>query len=376
LEYRTIHALAPQTLEVNNRGLALQRAVFAQPDLLPLYGSSELLKHVPDKASLFFANYPSGFAVSPIGRPGCTSLNILQKIATAAGAERKHKVAVILSPSWFTVLAPNQRAYAADFSLLQASYLMFDCPLSRELKQGIARRLLDYPQTLEGSRLLESAVYHAARGEPADQLLLAVIRPLGWLQNCLYALEDHCVTGFTILWKLREIEKAGLRQPERLPWAELLAAADQEVKVPVDDKRDPRPRWFAGDADFQHTLDKAQEWGDLELLLRTLRELHLDPLVISIPIERRHFEEMGITPGSIEAYEQRLTALAAQYRVPLADFADHEDDGKFFADHHDHLSAKGWMYFDKALDDFFHAPRRHLHPRRTHRGENFEQYRG
>jgi len=72
----------------------------------------------------------------------------------------------------------------------------------------------------------------------------------------------------------------------------------------------------------------------------------------------------------VEVYNQRLNALAEQYDVPVADFADHEEDSKFFADHHDHLTTRGWIYLDKAIDDFFHAPRRHLHPRRVRTANN------
>jgi D-alanine transfer protein len=367
LERHSIHAIAPETSALKNQGAALQRAAFAEPDLLPLYGSSELLKRVPDKASQFFANYPTHFAVSPTGRPGCTSLIMLQKIA-AATTGRGHKVGVILSPSWFLVPKPNQHGYAGNFSLLQCSHLMFRSGLSWSLRSDIARRLLDYPQTLKSSPVLQSAVQHAARGEKLDRLIFTVLRPLGWLQNVIGDMQDHYATGLAI-WRERHRPATSSHPAESLPWNELLTEADGMVKTSVDGKPDPRPHWFASDADFRQTLDEAQEWNDLELLLRTLRELHLNPLVITIPIERRHFESMGIAGASIDAYEQRLAALNARYRFPLAAFADHEGDGKFFADHHDHLSAKGWMYLDKALDDFYHAPRRHPHPRRTHGDE-------
>jgi poly-D-alanine transfer protein DltD len=31
------------------------------------------------------------------------------------------------------------------------------------------------------------------------------------------------------------------------------------------------------------------------------------------------------------------------------------EDPDFLVDHHDHLSAKGWMYYNRALDEFFHT---------------------
>ena len=35
-------------------------------------------------------------------------------------------------------------------------------------------------------------------------------------------------------------------------------------------------------------------------------------------------------------------------------FRDHENDPAFLVDFLDHLSAEGWLYYNKALDDFFH----------------------
>jgi D-alanine transfer protein len=54
------------------------------------------------------------------------------------------------------------------------------------------------------------------------------------------------------------------------------------------------------------------------------------------------------------AYLQRLDALAAQYHAPLDDFRDHQNDPGFLVDFLDHLSPDGWLYYNKALDDFYH----------------------
>jgi D-alanine transfer protein len=370
LERRYLRAVAPETSQLKNQGVVLQRAAFSAQDVLPLYGSSELLKHVPDKASEFYARHAADFVVSPAGRAGSTSLILLQKIAASAGEVRGHKVAIILSPSWFLVPEPHRRGYEGNFSLSQASSLVFSSSLSPALKRDVALRLLEYPQTLEKAPLLKFAVQHLATNRFTDRLLFKAAVPMGRLENTIFAIQEHCLAGLRILQKQRRnlLAPPALHEPEPLPWSRLLVAAARKVKTDVDTKRDPRPRFFANDADFLSTLEGAREWQDLELLLRTLQELHCDPLLITIPIERRHFEEMGLSTASIDAYDHRLLALAARYRMPLADFADHGDDGKFFADHHDHLSAKGWMYLDKALDDFYHAPHRHLHPRYDHSG--------
>ena len=74
-----------------------------------------------------------------------------------------------------------------------------------------------------------------------------------------------------------------------------------------------------------------------------------------MPIEYAHFERMGISPQSIDAYASRLHEFAQRAGVPVVDFADMGEDPRFFADHFGHPSAKGWIYFDQALDDFYHG---------------------
>jgi hypothetical protein len=47
LEGKTIHATAPRDFFIKNQGLAFQRAAARAPDILLLYGSSELIDPVP-----------------------------------------------------------------------------------------------------------------------------------------------------------------------------------------------------------------------------------------------------------------------------------------------------------------------------------------
>jgi len=74
-----------------------------------------------------------------------------------------------------------------------------------------------------------------------------------------------------------------------------------------------------------------------------------------MPLEYAHFEHMGLSPQAIDAYAWRLREFSKRYQVPVVDFADLGEDPQFFADHFGHPSAKGWIYMDRALDDFYHG---------------------
>ena len=98
----------------------------------------------------------------------------------------------------------------------------------------------------------------------------------------------------------------------------------------------------------------AQEWIDFELLLRGLNELGARPLVLSMPIDGQYFDRFGVGRPFRDLYYKRIRGLAQVHQIPLLDFEEHDLDEDFLVAHRDHLTDKGWLYFDKALDDFFH----------------------
>jgi hypothetical protein len=174
------------------------------------------------------------------------------------------------------------------------------------------------------------------------------------MQNVIYRLQDH----FEVVEHLktdRNLRHAPKRRESPLDWDALLAASERKLRPLSADIPSERLRIFANDAKFLKSLQRSYEWGDLELLLRTVRELGLDPLLLSMPMEYAHFERMGISPQTVDAYAWRLNDFAKRYQVPVVDFADLGEDPQFFADHFGHPSAKGWIYFNHALDDFYHG---------------------
>src|SRR5437899_12060531 len=81
VEHTTISATAPELFPLKKQGLAFQRAAARAPNVLPLYGSSELMiPPVPQRASAFFRTAPTGCAVSPVGPRAATSLSMFQTV--------------------------------------------------------------------------------------------------------------------------------------------------------------------------------------------------------------------------------------------------------------------------------------------------------
>jgi poly-D-alanine transfer protein DltD len=67
------------------------------------------------------------------------------------------------------------------------------------------------------------------------------------------------------------------------------------------------------------------------------------------------YDQKGISRKARESYYKRMRAVVQRYQFPLVEFEDHDDDAAFLDSQEDHLTGKGWMFYDRVLDDFFHG---------------------
>jgi D-alanine transfer protein len=363
LEHKSLHTVAPREFQVKNQGLAFQRAAARAPDVLPLYGSSELIVPLPERADVFFHNAPTGFQVCPVGKVGATPLIMLQKLAALGCDLRGKKIAISLSSVWF-LADITQFSYEANFSLVTASELMFNSALDFELKRAIASRMLQFPRTTEKNPLLGFALSRMASGGPLDRIVLCALWPLGKLQTTILDLQDHFAAVSYILYG----PKSGASlHPQILDWSDLIAKASETASAREkqagtasgSDGRIPR----RDDAWFLRNLNRSNQWRDLELLLRVLTKVHAQPLLLSMPMDGQFYDEAGVSRSVRECYYNKMHALAERYRFALVEFEQHDEDGPFLNRGvpqvkqiaSGHLTAKGWMFYDRVLDNFFHG---------------------
>ena len=356
LERTTIPATTPELFPLKNQGLAFQRAAVRAPYVLPFYGSSELTALlVPERAHVFFRTAPTGFQVSPVGAGGANSLTMLQKIGALGSDLRGKKVAISLSPGWFIKPGPGwMEGYRGNFSLMAASEMVFGTALDFDLKRDIASRMLNSPGTLETSPFLQFALERLASGGLLDRVVFWTLWPLGKAQTAILELQDHLAAFHYLRHK---IGPAAPRHSETPDWPKLIESAggtrstdaDKLTKTSTLNEEKAPGREVA----FQNEMNAAAGWVDLELLLRTLARVQARPLLLSMPIAGDFYDQHGISRSARENYYVRLRALVERYHFPLVEFEAHDEDPAFLYLHKSHLTAKGWIYYDRALDDFF-----------------------
>ena len=384
LEFRSITALAAdeaiiqpggKLLPLKNQGTALQQAALETGCLLPIYGSSELnllaTYNRPFHATNLFHDHPTGFTIFPVGKAEATCLIILQKLAAVGPALQGRKVAVSLSPYWFfDRLAAMPDGYAGNFSALHAGELAFNTRSSLQLRQDAARRMLQYPATVANRPLLRFALENLADGSPLNLACYDAVLPLGIVYNAILRYQDHW-SVVSYLWKHPERTSSPIspRSGQQLDWPMLHRQADASYRAHSNNNEFGldnqkwnrelrqellRQRNTRSDEAFLRTLQRNQEWVDLELLLRELTEFGAQPLLLSMPIHGGWYDQCGITYTARRAYYQKLREISARYHTAVVDFADHDADRSFIRDNWGHPAPSGLVYCSQVLDGFFH----------------------
>jgi D-alanine transfer protein len=238
---------------------------------------------------------------------------------------------------------------------MAASEMVFGTALDFGLKRDIASRMLLCPSTLEKSPLLEFALTRLASGRWLDRAIFCAAWPVGRAQTAVMELQDH----FSALSYIRrKIKAAPQCRPEILDWPKLIARVEG-TKI-TDWARGSEPsrlnaqiRPGSRDVGFRYGVSVSPGWIDLELLLRTLARIHARPLLLSMPIAGEFYDHAGISRSAREDYYTKLRALVQRYHFALVEFKAHDEDPAFLLRHQSHLTAKGWIFYNRALDDFF-----------------------
>lgn len=368
VEAEYIHALAPVHPPLDITGSALQEAAFEQPDLLMIYGASEVLNQKsPYQASTFFKTYPAGFETYEVARGGDRMIIVAEALAALGSDIRGRKVVISYTPSQFTsTMSPA--AYAGLFSREHAYQLVFNTRLTWATKQMLATRMLQYPKTLQQDPVLQFALKQLASDTLQGHVGYDAVWPLGKLQTLVIELQDHFAT-VTYIRSQKKLNPQVVRHASTINWQTLAATAKTQQRAHANDNPygfdnsiwkskfahfKTRPA-ASGDQAYLTNLDKAGEWTDFEILMRVLTELGAEPLVLGRPFPAYYDNAIGVSESARQIFYSRLDQAANQYGVPVVEFQGHEYDKYFGVDPAPHTGREGWVYVDQALDVFYHG---------------------
>jgi D-alanine transfer protein len=370
-EQKYVHAVAAQDHSEISGGSVLEKTAIKQPDLLLIYGASELvLLDTKYEATRFFSTYPTGFMVFNAATKGGSSLTIAQSLAALGADLRGRRFIFAIGPAIMT-MAPfgdvAERHYDGNFSELHAMEMVFSPYLSDSTKRLAATRMLDFPETLRDKPFLNFALGNLAAGTRQGRLIYYLSWPLGRLQLAIMHLQDHYET-VTYIHHLSAAQVKITRQPQNIDWAGLVQVAEKEQihntdsnPYGVDNSQWPKIKELfvrplpvgSRDADFINDVTIAQEWDDLRIALQVMRELGARPIVLSSPMNVPLWETIGVSEQAQNTYYSILHSVVDPYDVPVIDSKQFGEIKYFSMDLASHASRKGWIYVDQTLDAIF-----------------------
>jgi poly-D-alanine transfer protein DltD len=181
--------------------------------------------------------------------------------------------------------------------------------------------------------------------------------PAGKAQSLLLELQDHLTALHYIRYRLKSAPQL---HSEMIDWSQLVAKASKTKpsdagrieNASAFDRQIPRG---SRDAAFKNGINRSPAWVDLELLLRALASARAQPLILSMPVPGEFYDHAGVSRSARDDYYTKMRALVQRYHFPVVEFQEHDEDTPFLIRHASHLTAKGWAYYDRTLDDFFHG---------------------
>lgn len=371
-EQKYVHAVAALDHSEISGGSAIERMALKQPDLLVIYGASELvLLDTKYEATRFFSTYPTGFMVFNAATKGGSSLTIAQRLAALGPDLRGRRVILAIGPAIMT-MAPfgdvAQRHYDGNFSALHALEFAFSPYLTIATKRQAAARMLDFPETLSDKPLLLVTLRQLVSNTLPGDILYYLSWPLGRLQLAILHVQDHYAT-VEYIHHLSAAEVKVTRQPQQIDWQALIKVAEKEQinntdsnPFGVDNSQWPKIKELFGahvprgsrDADFINDVTIAREWGDLDIALQVVQELGAKAIVLSSPMNVPLWETIGVSEKAQNTYYAILHSVVGRYGVPVIDSRSFGKIKYFSMDLASHASRKGWIYVDRTLDEIFH----------------------
>lgn len=371
------------------QGLILQKKAFQDPNILPLYGSSEM-SYINDFKPVRIFTPETGFTPFLVGKGGSQTLIHVLNFAALGEEARGRKLAIFLTPQWYGTGGISKSTFEGNFSALHVYEMLRDPKLSSKLKQEIAMRLLQFPGAYTDVPYLERMLASEVQSGWSSKMTRIIFAFPAQVEYASLTFLDAAKTRIHV--KRIPVEKVSLYAgnskiqkdsrssviateqtltlnqgkpsvTKRLDWVKLRTEAIEEGKRSSDNNVFGMDNSFylehiAPKLEEQKNSDKnaklfpSSEYEDLILLMKVLKEKGAKPLFIIMPMNGRWSDYTGFSRAERQACYRLLAQMIRAEDFQLSDFTAHENDEYYLRDPW-HLAWKGWVDVNEALDQFY-----------------------
>lgn len=339
------------------QGKYVQSKMLENQHFLPIFGSSELARLDRFHPANYFQVNKEGVTPFLVGRGGTESLIHFLNLAEHKDQLRGKKLVFVLSPQWFQPGGADESHFAPNFSSLQGYDFAFNNEINPVMKKKAIKRLLKFKAVSADPML--TALYDAEiSNDPFAKRKAQVIKPFALMYRNLLIKKDLYYTLAGGLHRHRDIST----KVKAKSWNQLEQLADQ-----LGQKESRTNKFMIIDSQYRKlekripelqntkegaTYGRSVEYQDFQLILDLLHESGAKALFISVPVNGKWYDYVGFPKEGRKAYYTRIRQQIEKSGFSVADFSNHEYDPYFMKDTI-HIGWKGWVYTDKAIEDFY-----------------------
>ena len=324
------------------------QAAVIDSNTLPIFGSSELteLSNYEENVGSFLNGEQMN--IITIGAGNFQSLNHAITLGAIADDLETKKVALFLSPQWFDSDGCEAGAYAARMSENELLGFLCNPKISKETKLFVLERteslLVNSP-----IQLARVQKYHNAIKNPVSPDTIYM-----WIMNVYWDYRAEYEV-------YKQLDRVNNDVPsydlESLDFNEILELAEKQGQESCTNNTfgvydEYWDTYVANVFSAGEVVDKTQqytsspEYYDLQCFLDVAKELGIEVIAISIPVNGPWYEYTGVL---CDDYYYNVSNICAKYdNVTFADMSIYEDELYFFKDIM-HLGWKGWTRVNEVL---------------------------
>ncbi|QJF24586.1 D-alanyl-lipoteichoic acid biosynthesis protein DltD [Mammaliicoccus vitulinus] len=345
------------------KGVHSQEEMLLSEQYYPIFGSSEL-----EKQDIFHPAYilkAKKAKLKPylIGTGGSTDLIHAINIGSQAHHLKDKKIAIIISPQWFTDHGLTNDNFSARFSPLQADHLFKNMSLSPQLKDRFAKRLVQFKQ-LKSDPYLNSVI-HKENYQYDEGTFM------NDFENNIH--EKHDALKSIFGQDRTHLDNKPKRHFSHMNWDEMRLYANQygakhsrTNKFGMNDKywsllQQQRKRY---NRDYEFNK-QSKEFSDLQLLIDTLKKVKADPLFIVIPANGKWYDHINVDKAKREAVYRKINTMVTSNNMKIYDITDKEYEPYVITDAV-HIGWKGWVYINEQMINHINGTYNHKVSRQYH----------
>ncbi|MBZ5517803.1 D-alanyl-lipoteichoic acid biosynthesis protein DltD [Bacillus sp. KS1] len=336
------------------QGLYLQNKMFEDSKYMPIFGSSELSRLDEFHPSNYFQVNNQGFTPYLVGKGGDQSLIHAVNFAAHYQQLKGKKLVFIVSPQWFIKKGSDEQHFAPNFSSLQALDLAFNNQIDPAVKKNMMKRMLRFKVVQHDAVLSE--LYKGMVNGPSWKV--KAVMPAAKAYYSLLEKKDL----YYSMGETKGPERTISENLKGKSWSELKTAAAQ-----LGERSSKSNPFYIDDASYKkikkkvkrvkginkgRTYAKSVEYHDFADMLDILKDAGAEPMFVVIPVNGKWYDYTGFPKKGRTDYYKKVTKQIKAKGFQVADLSGHEYDPYFMKDTI-HIAWKGWVYVDKAMEQFY-----------------------